>query len=90
MQVMSKDPTERVRAILLSDWDPLIVGDNPRLSDEYDDYIPAILQLLESHCTVEQLEQHLIWIEREDMGLPRVSDGISQAAKNLLACWNTK
>jgi hypothetical protein len=32
------DRTQRVRAILLKDWDPLIVGDNPHLSDEYDDF----------------------------------------------------
>ena len=42
-----KSLIQSIRAILLNDWDPLIVGDNPHLSDEYDDYIPAIVKLLE-------------------------------------------
>jgi hypothetical protein len=33
----------RIRTILLRDWDPLIVGDKPNLSDEYDDLIPSSL-----------------------------------------------
>ena len=53
----------RVRMILLRDWDPLIVGDNPNLSDEYDDLIPSIVSLLKNHCTPEQLERHLMVIE---------------------------
>lgn len=86
----NEDVVRNIRTVLLTDWDPLIAGENPHLPDEYDNYIPGNIQLLESHCTAEQLERHLAWIEREDMGLPQLSQGISQAAKNLLACWNTK
>jgi hypothetical protein len=39
-----EDRAQRVRNILLKDWDPLIVGDNPHIADEYDDLIPGILQ----------------------------------------------
>ncbi len=35
-----------IRNILLTDWDPLNVGDSPKLMDEYDCYIPGILTLL--------------------------------------------
>jgi hypothetical protein len=31
---------KEIRAILLGLWDPLSIGDNPHLSDEYDAYIP--------------------------------------------------
>ncbi|MGH6811918.1 MAG: hypothetical protein ACREDM_06060 [Methylocella sp.] len=86
----NSEKSQSVRTVLLREWDPLIVGDNPHLSDEYDDYIPAIVRLLESHCTAEQLERHLTWIEMHDMGLPQLSGGISQAAKKLLVCWNAK
>lgn len=55
--------TSRIRMILLRDWDPLIVGDNPNLSDEYDDLIPSIIGLLENCSTVEQLERYLKDIE---------------------------
>jgi len=55
---------QRVRAILLKDWDPLIVGDNPNLSDEYDDIISGVVELPKRRCTLEQLERHLKNIEK--------------------------
>ncbi|MGB6176653.1 MAG: hypothetical protein WBF43_10045 [Methylocella sp.] len=55
--------TQSIRTILLKEWDPLIVGDNPHLSDEYDDLIPSIVGLVENHCTLEQLERYLKDIE---------------------------
>jgi len=76
-----KSRIQSIRAILLNDWAPLIVGDNPHLSDEYDDYILAIVQLLESHCTAEQMERHLIWIEKHDLGLPRLSEALLRPQK---------
>lgn len=87
---MSKEERiRRIHNVLLNDWDPLMInGYGP--SDEYDRYIPGIVRLLENHCTVEELEHHLAWIENEKMWVPQVSEGVSQAAKNLLACWNTK
>jgi hypothetical protein len=56
-----------IRAILFEDWDP--VGFGPLLPvDEYDAYIPAIAQLLQNHCTAEQMEAHLVKIEKECFG----------------------
>jgi hypothetical protein len=46
----------RVRKIMLRDWHPIIIGDNPNLSDEYDHYIPGIVSLPDTHCKVGQLE----------------------------------
>lgn len=86
---MSNERIRKVHNILLKDWDPLIInGYGP--SDEYDGYIPGIVHLLENNCTVEELERHLAWIEKEEMGVPEVSQRISQAAKNLIACWKEK
>lgn len=53
-----------IRLILLRDWDPLIIGDNPHLSDEYDDIIPSIVRLLRHNVTPEQLESYLKDIEK--------------------------
>jgi len=47
-----------VRAILLRDWDPSSVGENPNLAD--DSYIPGLLRLIESNCSVDQLESYLL------------------------------
>jgi len=57
------DKAKQVRTVLLKEWDPLGVGDNPNLADEYDAYIPGILHLLEDHRTVGELERHLLGIE---------------------------
>lgn len=73
---------DSIRVILLKDWDPLGVGDNPNLADEYDSYIPAILRLLDSHCTVEQLEQYLLGIEKNWELTP--DEAASRAAKTIL------
>jgi hypothetical protein len=73
-----------VRDILLKDWDPLIVGDNPHLTDEYDDLIPGILHLLDTHCTAEQLGQHLASIDAEWGGEPSWPN-IERTVRKLLA-----
>ncbi|RHX77444.1 hypothetical protein [Leptospira yasudae] len=36
----------KLRSVLLKDWDPILVGENPNLSDEYDEYIEQIIDLL--------------------------------------------
>ena len=68
--MIRNDPTQSIRTILLKDWDPLIVGDNPHLSDEYDDLIPSIVGLVGNHCTVEQLELYLKDIEERWKSTP--------------------
>jgi len=75
---------QQVREILLKEWDPLIVGDNPHLMDEYDDLIPGILRLLDTHCTAEQLGQHLASIDVKWGGKPSWPS-IERTAQKLLA-----
>lgn len=76
------DRTQKIRTILFEDWDPLGVGDNPHLSDEYDDYIPGILRLLDAHCTAGQLEQYLVGVEKNWELTPDAAS--SRAAKKIL------
>ena len=54
-----------VREILRHDWDPFCVGRNPNLVDEYDPFIPDIIQLLQENCLIKELEIHLAKIETE-------------------------
>jgi hypothetical protein len=61
MNVMTK--TEKIRTILLRDWDPFCVGDNANLTDEYDGFIGNIHLLLEKNCSEEELSSHLLAIE---------------------------
>jgi hypothetical protein len=73
--------TQEIRAILLKDWDPLGIGDNPNLADEYDHYIPAILRLFDTHGTVEELERYLADIEEKWELTP--DPAASRAAKKI-------
>jgi hypothetical protein len=85
--VNNTDRTEIIRAILFEDWDP--VGFGPLLPvDEYDAYIPGIVQLLDNHCTAKQLEAHLVKIEKERFGAARPSGKARIAAKKLVKRWS--
>jgi hypothetical protein len=37
---------DRIRDVLLENWDPIGISNNPNLRDEYDLYIPKILHIL--------------------------------------------
>jgi hypothetical protein len=54
---------EKIREILLADWDPLNVGDSPQLADEYDRYIPRIVALLNRVASVQEIEEFLMEVE---------------------------
>ncbi|HYP57752.1 MAG TPA: hypothetical protein VEQ35_05645 [Beijerinckia sp.] len=79
--------TQRVRALLLRNWDPLDVSDNPHLSNEYDRYIPGILRLLDSHCSIEQMERHLARMETEEMRLELIPEETARAARAVITGW---
>jgi hypothetical protein len=81
-----EDRTRRVRAILFDDWDP--VGFGPLLpADEYDAYIPGIIHVLENHCTIDQLEAHLVKTEKERFGGALANGKAFLVATNLLTSW---
>ncbi len=52
-----------VRKILLKDWDPFCIGDNPHLINEYDEFIVGIVTLLSKHCNENALNNYLKNIE---------------------------
>jgi hypothetical protein len=80
----SAELRERLRAILLSEWDPLCVGDNPNLADEYDRYIPALLALLQGDADEAEIAKALQRIEKEQIGMQSPSSGIERAATQIM------
>lgn len=56
---------QKVRKILLRDWDPFCVGDNPNLSDEYDSFIDGLIALLAKRPSPEKINQYLEGLEKE-------------------------
>jgi len=62
-------PFFEIQAILLHEWDPLSVGDNPHLAGEYDSYIPSLRRLLENAPTMEALADLLVRAEIDLLGM---------------------
>jgi len=60
---------EAIRAVLLKEWAPIGVADEPMAQDEYDTYVPMIYRLIVQGVDVESLAVHLERIETEQMGL---------------------
>lgn len=54
---------QQIREILLAEWDPLNIGDSPKLADEYDRYIPGVLALVNKGASVPEIEQFLRGVE---------------------------
>jgi hypothetical protein len=55
---------EEIRSILISLWDPLAIGENPKLRDEYDSFIGSILKLQQEGDRAK-LRRHLMRMEIE-------------------------
>jgi hypothetical protein len=55
--------------VLLREWDPIGVRDEPEAAAEYDAYIGGIYRLLATSATMDQIAEHLAAIERDRMGI---------------------
>jgi hypothetical protein len=74
-----------IKKTLLEEWDPLNVGDNPNLADEYDSYLPGLLKFLKAGRSSREIADYLQGIE-DRLGVtpppePRNNASISLAAK---------
>ena len=61
-----------IRSVLINDWDPVGIGDNPNLSDEYDSYIGSIINILKQRLPVETIVAFLEKVETTEMGIDNV------------------
>lgn len=61
---------QRIRQILLRDWDPIGVQDISEAQDEYDSYVGGVYRLLASGATEAQVVDHLWRIENDTIGRP--------------------
>ena len=61
--------SERVRTILLSEWDPIGVREFPNASDEYDGYVALIVKMVMSGKSADDLAEYLLKVEIDNMGL---------------------
>ena len=58
----------QMRRVLLEEWDPIGVRDEPMAQDEYDSYLGGLYDLLSRDASDLQIAQHLNEIETVNMG----------------------
>ena len=68
MKEFSEIVTE-VRAILLSDWDPIGISDVPNASNEYEQYVNAIAKLIQMGRPTSEIAGYLYDTEVHNMEL---------------------
>src|SRR5438876_10261338 len=64
----AREIESQIAAILVHDWDPIGVADEPQARDEYDSYVGGVYRLLASGASVADIEAQLRDIEVRMMG----------------------
>ena len=59
----------KIRSILLTEWDPLGIKNDPEAHNEYDSYIRHIESLLMHNSDARHISEFLLRVERDQMGL---------------------
>ena len=73
-----------IRRILLQEWDPIGVADEPMAADEYEDYVFGVFRLLLDGAPASAIAAHLAEIERARMGMEGVTSPRHHAVANTL------
>jgi hypothetical protein len=83
MSVLETPLAERIRSILLEDWDPAGIGFNANLRDDYDEFIPRLISAIEGGAGTDELIRVLRDFEAE-MHAP-IDDQARERAAEALA-----
>lgn len=84
-QVIPKSLYDRVRHMMLYDWDPIgIQGYMDWPQDEYDSYVPDVCQLLLRKASFEEVLAYLWWLETQHIGLPGDRQRTEEFARRLI------
>jgi len=77
LKMLEKYRSRQIRAeigrILLKDWDPIGVADEPEAQDEYESYVYGVLTLLLGAASEDEIVEHLFLIETERMGMSGIN-----------------
>jgi hypothetical protein len=80
---------DRIRKILLEEWDPAGIRHEPGAQDEYDDYAKTAYRMLTKRdASAQKMFAFLQWVESDQMGLGPSSEALSrrwQAVDALMA-----
>jgi len=64
----AREIQSQIAAILLHDWDPIGIADDPGARDEYDSYVGGVYRVLATGGSLAEIEAHLRDIEIHMMG----------------------
>ena len=71
----SRESRDRVRELLMRDWDPIGVAGIPEAADEYDAYADkAYVMLMDQRATAQAISAYLFEIATKHMGLSNIAD----------------
>ena len=59
----------RVSDVLLHEWDPLGVSEDPDAADEYHGYLPEVYRRVQAGASPDALADALLRVERQSMSL---------------------
>ena len=65
----SREFRRQIGRVLLEQWDPIGVRDEPAARDEYDGYVYGVFRLLLEGASEQAIAAHLLIAERDAMGL---------------------
>jgi len=60
---------QKIKNVLLKEWDPIGIGDSPEAQDEYDAYIAFVYKLIIQRKPEHEIFDYLWWAETDCMGL---------------------
>ena len=64
----------QIRRVLLEEWDPIGVLDEPLAQNEYDGYLGGVYGLLERNASEAKIVNHLRFTETVNMGMQGQSE----------------
>jgi hypothetical protein len=77
---------DSIRQVLIRDWDPIGIGDETAITDEYDAYIAPVYRILAGSRADDDLIACLRRIERDELGIDRSDpDRLKSVVKELFA-----
>ena len=70
--------------ILLNDWDPIGISNEPGARHEYYSYLPLVYDMARNNKTAEQIGSYLFSIETNAMGIPSTLERCISVAERIL------
>ena len=74
-----------IAKLLMTEWDPIGIGDVSGASNEYDAYAEYVARLLLDHKSVSEISSYLVDVEFKQMGLRPDSGRAMRVAEKAFA-----